>query len=510
MLAVITSCALSGIDAIPITVEVDIAPGLPGFTMVGLPDSAVKEARERVFAALKNSGFAVPSKRITVNMAPGGIRKEGTAFDLPLAIGILIASGQLETGPLEPFVLIGELALDGRLRPVNGALAAAAFARDTGRSGLLLPAVNRDEAAMVPEIGVYGAYNLLEAIAFMRDPRFPSRMDLATEAAFDPEGLDFADVKGQLHAKRALEVAAAGAHNVLLMGSPGCGKTLLARRLPSILPPMTDAEALETTLIESAAGLKRIKPGFSRQRPFRAPHHSISPQALVGGTGWSRPGEASLAHNGVLFLDEFPEFRSDALESLRQPMEEGRVTIARTQQSVTYPCKVILVAAMNPCPCGRQMDMRRPCVCRIEEVKRYRARVSGPLLDRIDLHLELSGLDFAQLVDDDPGESSAVIRERVAQARRIQAERFRESEGIHCNSHMGTALLRKHCVLAPGPRKVLQNAVNVLGLSARAFDRVLKVARTLADLDGSGDIHEDHVSEAVQYRSLDREVQTYA
>jgi magnesium chelatase family protein len=509
MLAVITSCALSGIDAIPITVEVDIAPGLPGFTMVGLPDSAVKEARERVFAALKNSGFAVPSKRITVNLAPGGIRKEGTAFDLPLAIGILIASGQLETGPLEPFVLIGELALDGRLRPVNGALAAAAYARDSGRKGLLLPSVNLDEAAMVREIGAYGADNLLDAIAFMQDPRFPARPDPASDSALDPEGLDFSDVKGQAHAKRALEVAAAGAHNVLLMGSPGCGKTLLARRLPSILPPMTDSEALETTRIESAAGLKRIRPGLTRQRPFRAPHHSISPQALVGGTGWSRPGEASLAHNGVLFLDEFPEFRIDALESLRQPMEEGRVTIARAQQSVTYPCKVILIAAMNPCPCGRMMDIRRPCVCRMEEIKRYRARISGPLLDRIDMHLELPGLEFAQLVDEDPAESSAIIRERVANARRVQAERFKGSDGIHCNSHMGTVLLRKHCALSAGPRKLLQNAVNILGLSARAFDRVLKVARTLADLEMSAGIREDHVAEAIQYRSLDREMREY-
>jgi magnesium chelatase family protein len=424
-----------------------------------------------------------------------------------LAIGILIASGQMESGSLDPFVLIGELALDGRLRPVDGALAAAAYARDSGRKGLLLPAANLDEASLVREIGAFGAENLLAAIAFMKDPRFPARAVPSADAGFDPEGLDFAEVKGQVHAKRALEVAAAGAHNVLLMGSPGCGKTLLARRLPSILPPMTDAEALETTRIESAAGLKRIQPGFTRQRPFRAPHHSISLQALVGGTGWSRPGEASLAHNGVLFLDEFPEFRSDALEGLRQPMEEGRVTIARAQQSVTYPCKVILVAAMNPCPCGRMMDLRRPCVCRMEEIKRYRARVSGPLLDRIDLHLELPGLEFAQLVDDDPGESSAVIRERVARARAIQADRFRDSEGIHCNSHMGTALLRKHCALTLGPRKLLQNAVNILGLSARAFDRVLKVARTLADLDMSGGIGEVHVAEAIQYRSLDREVQ---
>lgn len=509
MLSVITSCALSGIDAIPITVEVDIAPGLPGFTMVGLPDSAVKEARERVFAALKNSGFAVPSKRITVNLAPGGIRKEGTAFDLPLALGILIASGQLDVGPLDAFVIIGELALDGRLRPVNGALSAATFARDSGRSGILMPGANAGEASLVAGIGAFGAENLLEAIGFLRAPDFRGQAAPAWDPAPDCQGLDFAEVKGQAHAKRALEVAAAGAHNVLMMGSPGCGKTLLARRLPSILPPMSDAEALETTRIESAAGLKRVNPVFSRRRPFRSPHHSISVQALVGGTSWSRPGEACLAHNGVLFLDEFPEFRSDVLEALRQPLEDGTVTIARAQQTVVYPCKTILVAAMNPCPCGRKMDLRRPCVCRIEEIKRYRARVSGPLLDRIDMHLELASLEFSQLVDGAESESSAVIRDRVSSARRIQAERFRDLEGVHCNAHMGTALLRKHCALAAGPRKLLQEAVDVLGLSARAFDRVLKVARTLADLEMCETIRDHHVGEAIQYRSLDRDSQEY-
>lgn len=507
MLAVISTCALTGIDAIPITIEVDITSGLPGFTMVGLPDSAMKEARERVFSALKNSGFAVPSRRITINLAPGDIRKEGTAFDLPLAIGILIASGQVEAGPMEGLLLFGELSLDGTLRPVKGALSAATYARDSGRKGIVLPALNRDEAALVSGVGLFGAANLLEAIAFLKCPDFPAGGTPVWMADPDCEGLDFAEVKGQAHAKRALEVAAAGAHNFLLVGSPGCGKTLLARRLPSILPPMSEIEALETTRIESAAGMKKVRPSFTRQRPFRSPHHSVSLQALVGGTSWARPGEISLAHNGVLFLDEFPEFKGDALEALRQPLEEGNVTVARAGQTVTYPCRVILAAAMNPCPCGHLMDRHRRCVCRKEEIKRYRARVSGPLLDRIDMHLELSGLEFSQMIDKRDGESSEVIRARVEYARTVQAARFRGLDGVHCNAHMNAALLRQHCHLKPGPRKMVKDAVENLGLSARAFDRILKVARTVADLDMSEGIREQHVGEAIQYRSLDRDME---
>jgi magnesium chelatase family protein len=372
---------------------------------------------------------------------------------------------------------------------------------------MVIPAFNREEAGLVSGIGIFGAQNLLEAIGFLKRPEFPAAGLASWGADPDCAGLDFADVKGQAHAKRALEVAAAGGHNFILIGSPGCGKTLLARSLPSILPLMSELEALETTRIESAAGMKRTQPSFSRQRPFRSPHHSVSLQALVGGTSWARPGEISLAHNGVLFLDEFPEFRGDALESLRQPLEEGTVTVARAGQTVTYPCRVILAAAMNPCPCGHMMDRRRRCVCRREEIIRYRARVSGPLLDRIDMHLELSGLEFSEMIDTRHGESSEVVRARVGYARSIQTGRFRESEGVHCNSHMGNALLRQHCHLKPGPRKMVKDAVERLGLSARAFDRILKVARTIADLDMSEGIRESHVAEAIQYRSLDRDME---
>lgn len=511
MLTVISTCALSGIDAYPISIETDISPGLPGFSMVGLPDSAVKEARERVFAALKNSGFTVPSKRITINLAPGGIRKEGTGFDLPLAIGILMASGQIDSIALEGFLFMGELSLDGNLRTVRGVLPAAIFAKRTGLRGLIVPKVNGEEAELVDGLGVFGAVNLLEALNFLRCPAFPSVARRRLPDPSEDDGLDFSEVKGQAHAKRALEVAAAGAHNFLLVGSPGCGKTLLARRLPSILPPLSDEEALETTRVYSVAGMMKAGKSFSRRRPFRSPHHTISQQALVGGTGWSRPGELSLAHNGVLFLDELPEFHADVIESLRQPLEEGKITISRSAQSISYPCRSMLGAAMNPCPCGFLMDRNRRCVCRMEEIMRYRARLSGPLLDRIDLHLELPTLEFAQLMDSRPGESSEAVRGRVGMARRIQARRFRKDgvDGVFCNAHMTSAQLRTHCALDGPTKTLLRRAVETLGLSARAFDRILKVGRTIADLESSPVIREQHVAEAVHYRSLDRELSPF-
>ncbi len=511
MISLIGTCAIAGIDAYPITVEVDIASGLPGFTMVGLPDSAVKEARERVFAALKNSGFVVPSKRITVNLAPGGIKKEGTAFDLPLAIGILLASGQMESRPLEGFLFLGELSLDGAIRPVRGVLSAAIYAKSRGLAGLVVPSGNRDEGSLVEGIGLFAAGNLLEALDFLRRPGFPSHDKDIRKEPMDEEHLDFSEVKGQENAKRALEVAAAGAHNFLLVGSPGCGKTLLAKRLPSILPPLSPAEALETTRVYSVAGMMKAGRRISGTRPFRSPHHSISLQALIGGGGWSRPGEVSFAHNGVLFLDELPEFHRDAIEALRQPLEEGTVTVSRSLQSVTYPSRSMLGVAMNPCPCGFLMDRNRRCVCRMEEIVRYRARLSGPLLDRIDLHLELPNLDFSQMVDTRPCEPSATIRERVRMARRIQRDRFRKDSGpeIFCNAFMSAAQLRTHCALNQGCKDLIRQAVETLGLSARAFDRILKVGRTIADLEGSPLIRERHVAEAVHYRSLDRELSPY-
>ncbi len=516
MLAVVTSCAMSGIDAYPVTVEVDITSGLPGFTLVGLPDSAVKEARERVFAAIKNSGFRVPSKRLTVNLAPGGIRKAGTAFDLPLAIGILRASEQISGPPLDGLLFMGELSLDGTIRPIRGVLSAAIYAKETNCLGLVIPLENKIEANQVDGLPVYAPGNLLEALEFIQCPIFPKRLPEPKISRSVPTGevLDFADVRGQAGAKRALEVAAAGGHNFLLVGSPGCGKTLLARRLPSILPELSDEEALETTRIYSVAGLLKTGQGSMRERPFRSPHHSISHQALVGGGGWSRPGELSLAHNGVLFLDEFPEFHKDAIEGLRQPLEEGSVTISRTSISLTYPCRSILGAAMNPCPCGYLLDTKRRCQCRMEEIVRYRGRLSGPMLDRIDIHLELPVLGFGELDAAELGESSAHVRTRVDAARKLQRDRFKNkqdprSAAIFSNGSMSGIQAREFCILTTGAKKLLRSAVETLGFSARAYDRILKVGRTIADLEACPDIREAHIAEAVHYRCLDREMQPY-
>lgn len=509
MLSVITSCAFSGIDAYPVTVEVDIAPGLPGFTMVGLPDSAVKESRERVFSALKNSGFTVPSRRITVNLAPGDIRKEGTAFDLALALGLLMASEQVELPPLAPALFLGELSLDGSLRPVRGVLPAALYAKEAGKAALIVPWDNGEEAGLVPGVPVFPMGSLLETLDFLRTPDSRARKRSRGTPGKEPVEPDFSEVKGQEQAKRALEVAAAGAHNFLMVGSPGCGKTLLARRIPSILPPMSEEEALETTRVYSVAGLLKQGMGLVHKRPFRSPHHSISNMALIGGGGPGRPGELSLAHNGLLFLDEFPEFRRDAVEALRQPLEEGTVTVSRTAQSVTYPCRIILGAALNPCPCGRLGDSNRSCRCRMEEIARYRARISGPLLDRIDIHLEMPGLSYGEMSGNGPMEPSESIRKRVDTAREIQRRRFRDrksgAQEIHCNAHMGPAQMWAHCSLGAAAEALVKDAVISLGLSARAYDRILKVGRTVADLEGSEEIREEHIAESIHYRCLDRQ-----
>lgn len=506
MLSLLYSGALQGIEAVPVTVEVDITFGLPGFSLVGLPDSAIKEARERVFAALKNAGFTVPSRRITINLAPADLRKEGSALDLPMALGMLASSEQLEPALLERVMVLGELSLDGSLRPARGVLSLVLAARRQGLRAVLLPAANAREALLVPGIRILPAGTLAEAIHALRTGEgapVPDDGSPPEAEGFEP---DFAEIKGHAQAKRALEVAAAGGHNFLMAGSPGCGKTLMARRLPSILPPLSDEEGLEATRIYSVAGLLRPGHGILRRRPFRAPHHSISDQALVGGGKIPRPGEVSLAHLGVLFLDELPEFRKSTLETLRQPLEDGNVTIARTAHTVTYPSRCMLGAAMNPCPCGFLLDPLGRCTCRPEVVARYRGRISGPLLDRIDLHLEVPSLGVDEVTADRWEEPSESIRARVLAAREIQVERFRGLSGVHCNAHMNTREIRRFCTLAAPCRELLRGAVETLGLSARAFDRILKVARTAADLDGAETIAERHVAEAIHYRSFDRKV----